>query len=213
MFDPTLRSMPAVSSTKVMPTAMTPVKLACLTMLASESRRRGSAAPAGRRRGSTARKMITSRVAQQESAARRGEVAGHAATPAARKAARRMASLSNALAGERADDLAAAHHQDAVAHRHRLLDLGGDEAGCRSRRRRAGRSSCRSRSLAATSTPRVGSSRRMIAGPAISHLAMHHLLLVAARQALGRRRGDRSGLDAQGRGHLAGAGGEASVRR
>ena len=33
MFEPTERSMPAVSSTKVMPTAMTPMKDACLTML------------------------------------------------------------------------------------------------------------------------------------------------------------------------------------
>ena len=47
MFDPTLRSIPAVSSTKVMPTAMMPVKLACLTMLASElgPRKRGACSP------------------------------------------------------------------------------------------------------------------------------------------------------------------------
>ena len=33
MFDPTERSMPAVSRTKIMPTAITPVNDACLTML------------------------------------------------------------------------------------------------------------------------------------------------------------------------------------
>jgi hypothetical protein len=47
MFEPTLRSMPAVSSTKVMPTAMTPMKLACLMMLAIDSspRNRGACRP------------------------------------------------------------------------------------------------------------------------------------------------------------------------
>ena len=66
MFDPTLRSMPAVSSTKVMPTAMMPVKLACLTILASESgpRKRGACNPKKR---STARKIDQRQPAQQQS--------------------------------------------------------------------------------------------------------------------------------------------------
>ena len=38
MFEPTERSMPPVSSTKVMPTAMTPTNDACLTMLQRRSR-------------------------------------------------------------------------------------------------------------------------------------------------------------------------------
>ena len=47
MLDPTLRSIPAVSITKVMPTATIPVKLACLRMLASDSapRNRGACTP------------------------------------------------------------------------------------------------------------------------------------------------------------------------
>ena len=44
MFEPTERSMPAVSSTKVMPMAAMPMKAACLTMLArlSGARKRGA---------------------------------------------------------------------------------------------------------------------------------------------------------------------------
>ena len=96
MFDPTLRSMPAVSSTKVMPTAMMPVKLACLTMLASESgpRKRGACNPKKR---STARK-ITSGSQRSSSSPREARVMRRAP---ARKAVRMMASWSNVRGGTR----------------------------------------------------------------------------------------------------------------
>ena len=136
--------------------------------------------------------------------------AGHAASPAARKAVRMMASWSNRGAGERADDLAPAHHQDAIAHRHRLLDLGGDQQDAAT----VGGEPVDHR-VDLQLGGDVDAARRLVEDDdrRAGHqpLGDDDLLLVAARQALDRRLGDRSGLDAQRCGHLAGAGGEAGV--
>ncbi len=127
MFDPTERSMPAVSSTKVMPTAMTPVKDACLTMLSDilgAEEIGGAEAEEDEDDDEDDRR----RVAQEEiGQPARAKLRVMPRPPARGTPAARIGSWSNSLARELADDLAAAHHQDAVAHGEQLLELGGDE--------------------------------------------------------------------------------------
>ena len=67
------------------------------------------------------------RVAQQEVGQPRAALPVMRATSCSRNAARRIRSLSNVVALERAHDLAPAHDQDAIAHGEQLLDLGRDE--------------------------------------------------------------------------------------
>ncbi len=96
----------------------------------------------------------------------------HAAAPCSRKAAREDLLAVERRARELADDLAPAHHQDAVAHRHQLLDLRGDEEHAAA----VGGEPVDDRvdldTWPPTSMPRVGSSRMKIDGSDISHLAI-----------------------------------------
>ena len=109
----------------------------------------------------------------------------HAAAPCSRKAAARMRLAIEFAPREVADDLAAAHHQDAVADGEQLLELGGDEehaAGVGGQPVDDRVDLVFGADVDAAGRLVHDEDRRLGHQP----LGEHHLLLVAAGQALGR---------------------------
>ena len=92
-----------------------------------------------------------------------------------------------------AGDAAAVEHGDAVGEREQLVEIGGDEQHRAAARRARARSSAWMRSMAPTSTPRVGCAQTARASSARQLAADHDLLLVAARQRATPARRDRAG--------------------
>ena len=200
MLAPTDRSMPAISSTKVMPIAMIAMCADWVRMLMKLTgvRKRPDSRP------KTTTSSRNSRIGAFCSGSRREPVAiaHHGAAPCRHALA--LASPSHIAAPqdrlaveagplEAAADLAVAHDQDAVAHADQLLDLRGDHQDAGAARRPAV-DDLVDLVLAPTSMPRVGSSRMKTRGAAQQPFADDDLLLVAARQVLDQRALDVAGL-------------------
>ena len=137
MTEPTDRSTPRTSSTKVMPIAMTATCVDWVRMLrklASDRKRSDSSAEDDEQD----REQHQRREPQQRAGRECGRPAGSRRLPQSHSAARISASRSKLRAVEEAADLAAAHDHDAVGHADQLLDLGRDEQDRRRRRRPAG---------------------------------------------------------------------------
>ena len=194
MLAPTDRSMPATSSTKVMPIAMIAMCAAWVTMLMKllGVRKRSDSEP------KTASSTRNSSSGAYCSASMRSAVGvrAHAAAPLtpSHMARRRMASRSKPRALELAPDLAVAHDQDAVAHADQLLDLRGDhqDAGAV-----GGEPVDDLVDLVLGAD--VDAAGRLVedeqARAAQQPLADHHLLLVAAGQVLDQRADEVAGVD------------------
>src|SRR5271170_1813793 len=126
MTEPTDRSTPRTSSTKVMPIAMTATFVACVTMLRklAKVRKRSDRAP-----------KATSRTAKSRNGANRRKIrailwrstriSASALSIPQRGAHQRFALKMRPIM--KAANLAAAHDHDPVGHADQLLDLGGDE--------------------------------------------------------------------------------------
>src|SRR5271168_2680232 len=180
MTEPTDRSTPRTSSTKVMPIAMTATCVACVTMLRklAKVRKRSERAP-----------NATSRTAKSRNGAKRRKIRAilwrstriSASAPSIpqRGAHQRFALKMRPVM--KAANLAAAHDHDPVGHADQLLDLGGDEQ--------------HGRALADQLVddlvdfilgPDVDAARRLVENEdrrsAQQPFGDHHLLLIAARK-------------------------------
>src|SRR3984957_12547525 len=127
--EPTDRSTPRTSSTKVMPIAITATWVDCVRMfrkLASE-RKRSESTPKARHRtansiNGASRSRIKTRVRESNRLKARSSIPQ-------RRRHKRFAIEVRPL--EEATHLAATHDHDAVGHTDQFLDLGGDEEDCR----------------------------------------------------------------------------------